>query len=447
MNRRLFLASAALAGLAACSTTSPGSMTGLAAPTPGLAALDLESAAAEAWIYGVMLIENANARWTTEAPTNTLLHAYELTTVDTQFVTTPNNDTLYSRAWIDLDAGPVTLHMPAAGKRYVSYAFMDMYGTNFAVLGTRTTGGGPRSVTLIGPRGASLDPLAIRSPTRWVWLLIRTLIDGEADRPAANAIQNAMRLDASPRPRAPKYATRDAKWDQYFASVQALLIENPPPFEDMIFFERVARLGLGPLGGFDAAKFSAAEIAQIEAGIAKGQAAVIGRRSGNVRNGWMYPRSNLGAFGQDYLFRAQVAVGGLAALIREEATYLRPVFTDGGFLWPSEKPWLLRFEKGDLPPVDAFWSLTAYERTDGGGFYFFNNPINRYAIGDRTPGLKYGADGSLEIYIQRNDPGGAKSSNWLPAPPSKPLVLSMRFYLPRAQLLDGLYTMPALVPG
>lgn len=446
MNRRLFLTGIAGLGLAACAT-GPGAPIGQSAPIPGAGALSLEDAAAEAWIYGLMLIENANSRWGTAAPANTLLHAYELTTVETQSVTTPNNDTLYSRAWIDLDGGPVTLHMPAAGERYVSYAFMDMYGTNFAVLGTRTTGPDPRSVTLVGPRDAASDPLAIRSPTRWVWLLVRTLIDGEADRPAANALQNAIRLDAPPRPKAPQQATRGAPWDQYFNSVQALLIENPPPYEDMAFFARIARLGLGPRGGFDASTFSAAEIARIEAGIAKGRAAVIGRRSGNVRNGWMYPRSNLGAFGRDYLFRAQVAVGGLAALTREEATYLRPVFTDGGFLWPSDRPWVLRFEKDNLPPVDAFWSLTAYERTDDGGFYFFNNPINRFAIGDRTPGLTYGADGSLEIYIQRNDPGGAKSSNWLPAPPSKPLALNMRFYLPKADVLDGLYTMPALMPG
>ena len=95
----------------------------------------------------------------------------------------------------------------------------------------------------------------------------------------------------------------------------------------------------------------------------------------------------------------------------------------------------------------AFWSLTAYERTEAGAFYFFDNPINRYAIGDRTPGLKYGADGSLEIYIQRNDPGGAKSSNWLPAPSSKPLALNMRFYLPKSPVLDGTYVMPAIVAG
>ena len=450
MDRRLFLMGAAGLGLAAC-TTRPSALIGWPALTPGADALDLEAAAAEAWIYGVMLIENAGSRSDfnakTGTPPNVLQHYRELTTVETQDITTPNNDTLYSRAWIDLDAGPVTLHIPESGDRYVSYAFMDMYGTNFAILGTRTTGGAARRVTLVGPKDTSQDPLAMRSPTRWVWLLIRTLIEGEADRAAANALQDEMKLIANPASAAPVYAKRDAPWDQFLGSLQALLAENPPPASDLAFFARVARLGLGPTSGFDASKFSAAEIAQIQSGLAKGRAAVIGKRSGNVRNGWMYPRSNLGAFGQDYLFRAQVAVGGLAALTLVEATYLRPVYSDGGFLWPSEKPWVLRFEKDNLPPVDAFWSLTAYERTDGGAFYFFNNPINRYAIGDRTPGLKFGADGSLEIYIQRNDPGGAKSSNWLPAPPSKPMALSMRLYLPKTQVLDGLYTIPALVPG
>ena len=450
MDRRLFLMGAAGLGLAAC-TTRPSALIGWPALTPGADALDLEAAAAEAWIYGVMLIENAGSRSDfnakTGTPPNVLQHYRELTTVETQDITTPNNDTLYSRAWIDLDAGPVTLHIPESGDRYVSYAFMDMYGTNFAILGTRTTGGAARRVTLVGPKDTSQDPLATRSPTRWVWLLIRTLIEGEADRAAANALQDEMKLIANPASAAPVYAKRDAPWDQFLGSLQALLAENPPPASDLAFFARVARLGLGPTSGFDASKFSPAEIAQIQSGLAKGRAAVIGKRSGNVRNGWMYPRSNLGAFGQDYLFRAQVAVGGLAALTLVEATYLRPVYSDGGFLWPSEKPWVLRFEKDNLPPVDAFWSLTAYERTDGGAFYFFNNPINRYAIGDRTPGLKFGADGSLEIYIQRNDPGGAKSSNWLPAPPSKPMALSMRLYLPKTLVLDGLYTIPALVPG
>jgi hypothetical protein len=189
---------------------------------------------------------------------------------------------------------------------------MDMNGINVAILGARTTGGAARRASRVGPRDQTSDPLAIRSPTRWVWLLIRILIDGEADRSTANALQDAIGLTGLSRPHPPRQATREAPWDLFVTALQALLIENPPPAEDLVFFDRIARLGLGPEGGFDAARFSASDIARIEAGLAKARASVIGKRSGNVRDGWIYPRSNLGAFGQDDLFRAQVAVGGLA---------------------------------------------------------------------------------------------------------------------------------------
>lgn len=442
MNRRLFLASAAMTGLAACATSLPPLTTTI---TPGAEALDLEAAATEAWLYSVMLIENAGSRAGAmkDMAVNQLFHSRVLTTVATQFVTTPNNDTLYSRAWIDLNGGPVTLHMPAAGKRYVSYAFMDMYGNNFAILGTRTTGGEAHTVTLVGPAQANADPLALRSPTPWVWLLIRTLIDGEADLPGANAIQDAIQLKAPARPRPPAYAARDASWQDFFKSAQALIVENPPPVSDLGFFQRIARLGLGPTSGFDASKFSAADAAKIESGIAKAKAIVAGQRSGAIRNGWVYPRASLGNFGQDYAYRAQVAIGGLAALTPVEAMYMRPAPANAaGF--PSDRNWVLRFTKEQLPPVDGFWSLTSYVRTPDGQNFFFDNPINRYAIGDRTAGLKYGADGSLEIYIQRTDPGGARSSNWLPAPPTGPVTLVLRTYLPKSPLLDGQYTLPPL---
>jgi hypothetical protein len=397
-----------------------------------------------------MLIENAGARSNAVrrgGGANRLIHARVLTTPATQSVTSPNNDTLYSRAWIDLAAGPVTLEMPAPGKRYVSYAFMDMYGTNFAILGTRTTGPGAHRVTLVGPGVETRDPLALRSPTRWVWLLIRTLIDGESDRPAANALQDRMILTAPAAAAPPESATRDAPWAQYFASVQDLLNENPPPVSDLAFFDRVAPLGLRPQGRFDAARFSAADAARIEAGVAKGRAALRGAAVGPVKNGWSYPKSTLGAFGQDYLFRAQIALNGLAALTVQEALYMRPIAPNGDLVLDASRPMVLRFDKDKLLPVNAFWSLTAYQRTPGGQFFFFDNPIDRYAIGDRTPGLRYGADGSLEIVISQRDPGGTRSSNWLPAPTAAPLSLSLRCYLPKSELIEGQYLVPALRPA
>jgi len=440
MDRRAFLAAPtlALAGLpaAAAAQAQRPSLPSLA----GENALDLTSAAGEAFLYGLMLIENAGARTTAlaapGAAANQLIHARTLTTPATQRVTTPNNDTLYSRAWIDLSAGPVTLDMPGMGKRYVSHAFMDMYGTNFAVLGTRTTGGEAARVTLVGPNHETADPLALRSPTRWVWLLTRILIDGEADRAAANRLQDAMRLTgpAVAKPRA--YPGRNAPWAEYFTGVQQLLIENPPPISDLAFFRRVSALGLGPTGGFDPTRFSSAQGAQIAAGMARALAA--SRRPGAVRNGWTYPRANLGFFKQDYAYRANVALSGLAALTTDEAVYCRPAGM------AADRPQVLRFEKDQLPAVDSFWSLTAYERTPQGQFFFFDNPLGRYAIGDRTPGLRYGADGSLEILIQRDDPGGARSANWLPAPRTAPLELVMRMYIPKPSVMDGDYSLPAL---
>lgn len=446
MNRRLFLASAAMTGLAACAT-GPASPLLIA---PGAEALDLEAAATEAWLYSVMLIENAGSRTDAmkDMAVNQLVHARALTTVKTQFVTTPNNDTLYSRAWIDLDGGPVTLHMPASAKRYVSYAFMDMYGNNFAILGTRTTGGEAHTVTLIGPTASTTDPFALRSPTPWVWLLIRTLIDGDADLPGANALQDAMWLKAPARPRPPAYAARNASWQDFFSSAQALLAENPPPVSDLAFFQRVARLGLGSASGFNASKFSAADATKIEAGIARAKTIVASQRAGAIRNGWVYPRAALGDFGQEYAYRAQVAIGGLAALTPVEAMYMRPVTADPAG-HASDRNWVLHFTKEQLPPVtdNGFWSLTSYVRTPDGQNFFFDNPINRYAIGDRSPGLKYGADGSLTLYIQRDDPGGERSSNWLPAPPNGPVTLVMRTYLPKPALIDGQYALPALTSG
>jgi hypothetical protein len=413
-------------------------------------ASDLRAAAREAWLYGLPLIESANARAVVLAgtPPNALFHLRAPTTPRTQRITTPNNDTLNSRSWINLANGPVTLTIPPTGKRYLSVALMDMYTNNFAVLGTRTTGPNGGRFTLVGPNHATDDPLAIRSPTPWMWVLLRLLVDGKDDLPRAHAIQDKYVIEG-PRASLPArtYATRSAPWSEYFESMQALLIENPPPATDSALLERIAPLGIRVGGGFDAKRFSAAQAAEIAAGVADAKAAVIAtRRQGPVVNGWIYPKPNLGDFGQDYVYRAQVALGGLAALPVTEAMYMRPIGSTGTMSFDSAKAWSLTLPGNALPPVDAFWSLTMYEATPDGQFYLFDNPADRYSIGDRTPGLVRASDGSIEIWISRKDPGGARSANWLPAPPSRPFGLVFRTYLPRAELLDGDYRLPPLQP-
>lgn len=443
MDRRHFLIATTLAGAAGL---QPRWSEAAANDRP----LTLQEAAAEAWLYGLMLIENAQARQRllTLVRPNHLMHRQALSTAQTRTVTTPNNDTLYSVAWIDLSAGPVKLTLPQVGERYVSYQFMDMYGNNFAVLGSRATGGGASTLTLVGPAEATSDPLALRSPTRWVWLLGRLLVDGQDDLAATSAIQKGMTIAAPTVPPPPNYAPRSAAWPEYFSSVQRLLLENPPPVGDLAFFRRVEALGLGPTGGFDPARFSAAEGKAIEAGIAEARVRLrTAGEAGRVANGWLYPKATLGNFGQDYRFRAQIALTALAALPPQEAMYMRPVAPDGSYDLPSGTSWRLRFEKGQLPPVDAFWSLTMYQITGDGQYFFFDNPLNRYSIGDRTPGIKRGADGSLDIWISRNDPGGERTANWLPAPATGKFAIMLRAYLPRLDLLEGRYLLPPLMRG
>lgn len=428
-----------LAGCAAAAT--------LGAIPAKAATASLQSAARDAWLYGLPLIEMAGARVvaTKGAGPNVMVHSPELTTVQTQSVTTPNNDTLYARAWIDLSQGPAMLTLPAAGSRYISVALMDMYSNNFAVLGTRTTGPDGGVFTLVGPGEATRSSRAIRSPTPWVWLLVRTLVDGEADLAAANAVQEGVRLRA-PAVTAPTiHANRHAEWAPYFSSVQALMLENPPPATDLAWLRSFEPLGIKTSGGFDPTRFSPAEAAQIEAGVAEAKGLLRSRRRpGPVADGWVYPKANLGDFGQDYLYRAQVAVAGLAALPPVEAMYMRPLSPQGSPIFDSAQGYRLHFPADRLPPVNAFWSLTMYEATPEGQAFFTPNAINRYAIGDRSPGLVKGADGSLTLWLTRQDPGDTKRANWLPSPAEKPFTLVMRAYLPKDELIQGSYRLPPL---
>lgn len=441
MNRReLVLVGAGLAG--ATFLGAPG-VAGATAPRVDV---DLRAIARRAWLYGLPLIEVAavRKRALAVAPVNVLIHQRELTTPATQKVTSPNNDTLYSRAVLDLRRGAVELTLPATGDRYQSVALMDMFTNNFAVLGTRTTGPDGGRFVIAGPTDAA--PVgAIRSPGSWVFLLARTLANGVEDLPAARRVQDGLKLagpaGAPPPPVSP--SARMAPWREYFASVGALLAETPPPATDRAFFRDAAALGL-TAEGFSPPVFSTAEEAEIEAGVAEAAAIAAQPRGGTYEvGGWTYPRANLGDFGQDYEFRAQIALTGLFALPLAEAVYTRSTGDNGTGLFTGDR-YRLSFPAGQLLPVDAFWSLTVYKAMPQGQFLFAPNALGRYSIGDRTPGLRHNADGSLDLWISRSDPGGERSANWLPAPDG-PFMLSLRAYLPKPALLTGEYRAPALV--
>jgi hypothetical protein len=431
-----------LEGVASLASAAPA-----VRPDAAPAGPPLVEAAREAFIYCMPLVEVArlNARSAAAGrAVNSFQHMRVLSNPKIQAVTAPNNDTLSTRAFIDLSAGPVQIGLPAMGERYFSLQLMDAYTNTFCVLGTRATGPRGGAYTLVGPTDPC-PPRAIRSPTPWVWALGRTLIDGEADLPAAHALQDQLTLKASGAGRTPKaVATADAGWAAFFASAQEQLVENPPPATDDALLERIAILGLKPGGGFDASRFSAAEGEQIAAGFAKGRAESqsvggIFRRVGD----WAYQSAQIGDYGQDYGLRAATCQWGIGALTPQESMYVRGAGEDGGYFYPAGRSYRLRFGKGERPPVGAFWSLTLYRANADGQVFFFDNTINRYSLGDRS-GLVTNPDGSLDLWIGPKDPGGARTANWLPAPSDDRFVLLLRAYLPSRAMVDGTYVLPPI---
>ncbi len=326
---------------------------------------------------------------------------------------------------------------------------------------------------IVGPAwqgDASHDVTVVRAPTNGVWLLGRILVDGPADLETVRALQ-AKTLLETPDMRNERriLETRELMRQRTVLPVEPAAdwppINHSDPFDllevgmralgesplgerDKSVLEDFAPLHLRPGFKFDARAFDTAEREAIEQGLVQAQADIraAGRRYGTVVNGWSYPERNLGNFGDDYLYRALVALTGLAALETVEATYLtcnvdaehRPL--DGRSNGVNGR-YVLRFEPGQLPPTKAFWSLSMYEVTPEGRAYFTDNPLGRYAIGDRTQGLVHGADGSLEIRLQHERPEPNRQANWLPAP-AGPMRLVLRAYEPGKSLLDGSYRVP-----
>ncbi len=400
-----------------------------------------------------LLIESpANPR---RQPPGAFNHRRVLADHRARAVTTPNNDTLYSSAWLDLDTGPWLLSVPRIPDRYWSLAMMDLFTNHFGLLGSRLEGDGPVQALIVGPQWAGVAPAdlrVIRAPTRDVWLLGRWLVDGEADLPAVHAIQDALKLSpwGEHRARIPQaVAPADSRDPAGFLAVaNEMLGRNPVPAHERDLLAGWAPLGVRP---GDTAVWARLHPTVREAWTSRIDALHEPLREGFARGsrtvgGWQYPPDCLGNYGTRYDVRAAVALGGLAALEPVEALYLGMSRDAEGRALSGERRHRLAIPAGGLA-TEAFWSLSMYEETPQGRLYFTANPIGRYTIGDRTPGLVPDADGAFEVVLQHERPNDAgQAAHWLPTP-SGPFQLTLRAYLPREALRQGLAPLPRLITG
>lgn len=399
---------------------------------------------ARAFEYGIPAFETARLAYgfsydpgnPRRVPVNTFAHRRTLADHRHRMMTTPNNDTLYSSGVIDLSAGPVRLTLPHFGARYYSVALLDAYTNAFAYIGTRTAGGDGGSHVIAGPDWQGGVSPVIRSPSNHISAHIRILVDGVSDYPAAHALQDGCRLlGPSPlRPDLIRPVAGDA--ENFVAVVNQVLRDDPPPAADAPTLQELRQAGIG----MPALTSQQRQWWNGHFGAARAGLIAASKEIGSRIDGWQYLPDNIGDFGTDYRTRARIAISGVVANVAAESIYTIATTDGEGAPLRENHRYRLRLPAG-TPPADAFWSLSIYEVMPDGAMFFGDNALHRYAIGNRTRGLAYGGDGSLDILIQTEKP--EQAANWLPVPAPK-FALVMRAYLPRPALLTGQFRYPAI---
>jgi hypothetical protein len=390
-------------------------------------------------------LEKTKNSFAAAAPINEIGHMQNLATADDVMPFTPNNDTVYSGAIVELKDEPIILTAPDIPDRYWSVEVADCYTNNLFYIGTRATDGKGGNHAFVGPNWKGRLPAGViehRVPTNSIMLGIRLGVrPGDSrDLKDANALQKKFVLTSlsnwgDPKKFGEAAVPHLAKRPQYsgdlsfYQTLADLLAENPPPREQEAAVILLGRGGITIGQPFDPDKLSA----PMRAGLARAAKDGPAIMKWKVKfRGTPYPTrwNNLrpGSYGFDYFDRAAGALEGLFVHDREEAEYFSTYEDGDAQLLDGKHRYALHFNKDEIPPTfkNGFWSITMY----GSNFQLVKNPINRYSIGDRTQGLARNADGSLDIYIQSTAPEG-KESNWLPSPPNGLFRLNYRVYLPQ----------------
>jgi len=433
---------------------------------------DLAALAADAYVYGFPLVFDLQevGSFTREgmgslapASFNRFSHAAKMAGPQDRFVSI-NNDTVYSIAQVDVSGGPVLLRVPDTAGRYYVLQFVDAWTNNFAYVGRRATGTAAQSFLLVPPgwkADAPDGPRVIEFPTNVATIVGRWACDGPADLDAVQGLQSGLSLEPFGTPASPKGLPAPAAVPAelaFFERMRVWMQAFPPSEPDRAYQQRFAPLGLlDPASSYADCPPGLAEALTAGADAAKQtmDTALTAGGLAPVVNGWTLtfhmfdynldhlgpgtiddPAWKMGDRGTGYLARALAARAGLWGNHGYEAAYPMTYTDADGDRLDGRNRYTIRFDQD--PPVDAFWSITMYDLPD---FYLVANPIDRYSVGDRTPGLRRDDDGSLTIMIQHEQP--ADTSNWLPAPaaPFRPI---MRLYQPQAAVLNGTYKIPPI---
>ncbi|GAB2557857.1 DUF1254 domain-containing protein [Nocardia heshunensis] len=456
VNRRMAIglgvAAVAALGLTACGKSSSGSSTTSTSP----ASTDPHEIAADAYVFGYPLVLMDVTR-ETGGPANQFVHQNPPTPEEKQVVRL-NLDTLYSQAWLDLRAEPMVVQVPVIEGRYWLMQFMDAW-TNTAhdpsSTNPRITANGaqpPYTYLITGPGWNGTVPAGmtrLAMPTGTTWLLGRIEYKGDNDIENVRALQQQLKLaplsvwNADPNavhggPGAqpagsgsPAQTVAQMDGPTFFNRMYAVLARNPAAPDDVDAMKRFATIGIT-----SGATMNATATDMLNAGIAAGRKQIAAYRDPKAQNsnGWTFDL-NVGTYGTDYPLRAQVAAVGLGANLPRDAVY--PTINAKA---ESGNRFQITFPSGQLPPVDAFWSITAYDAQS----YLIQNPARIYSVGHLVP-LTPAADGTIEIVAQSADPGpDVPAGHWLPIPESGDFSLTLRLYAPKDTVLNGKWQVPKL---
>jgi hypothetical protein len=443
-----------VAGLGVAATPASGAAAGAGQLTDAELTQQVHDAALDAYVIGYPLVvmRRTEAVRTCEEGVNGLIHSNRLFTSEDRDVVTPNNDTIYTDAWLDLRPGPQRITLPPASDRYYSLAFLDAYTGVFEVAHP-----GDADLYVVGPDWHGKAPAGVRvvhAPTNDVWGIGRTFVNGPDDLQAAQAYQHQASIDGPEGtpvvPEGTDCSTLPTPQEVdgslgagFFDELETALKADPVLSKDeRTKLKPLFKLGHGA-GDLPGADSSPAVLAGLESAVTDAQAQIDARSRvrEHVANGWSWSLGH-GLWGTDYLRRAMVTKYGLGALPASEAIYYRAAADTSGKPLTGGSTYRLHLAAGQMPPADAFWSVTMY---DAASRMLVDNPIDRYAINSASPDVVRNADGSLDLYLQHDAPAGHES-NWLPAPAGGFYVI-LRAYVPQPAALDGSWTPPALEVG